>query len=121
MKKLLFVFSVLTAAAVIAAPAAKPVKPSKVSQDAWRALKKETDALIKKNFKGGFADYWHNDIDAARALLEEALTKDVYLNKEKIEICREIARCHLEATRDVAAALEAVEYPFKKQIGRAHV
>lgn len=114
MKKLLFVFSVLTAAAVIAAPAAKPVKPSKVSQDAWRALKKETDALIKKNFKGGFADYWHNDIDAARALLEEALTKDVYLNKEKIEICREIARCHLEATRDVAAALEAVEYPFKK-------
>ena len=102
-----------------AAPAAKPVvkkpvKPEKASQDAWRVLKKETDALIRKNFKGGFADYWHNDIDAARALLEEALTKDVYLNREKIDICREIARCHLEATRDVAAALEAVEYPFKK-------
>lgn len=117
MKNLLFVLSLVIAAAVIAAPAdkaAKPANPSKVSQEAWKTLKKETDALIKKNFKGGFADYWHNDIDAARAKLEEALTKDVYLNKEKIEICSEIARCHLEATRDIAAALEAVEYPFKK-------
>ena len=114
MKNLLFAFSALMAASVLAAPAAKPVNPAKASQEAWRNLKKETDALIRKNFKGGFADYWHNDIDAARALLEEALAKDVYLNREKIDICREIARCHLEATRDVAAALEAVEYPFKK-------
>jgi|GEM_PF-3018705 len=117
MKKLLFVFSLLTAVSVVAAPAAaakKPVKPEKVSQEAWKALKKETDALIKKNFKGGYANYWHNDIDAARAMLVEALGKDVYLNKEKIEICRQIARCDLEATRDVARALEAVEYPFKE-------
>lgn len=115
MKKLMFVFSVLTALAVVAAPAPAPkkVNPVKASQEAWWALKKSTDALISKNFKGGFANYWHNDIDAALKKLEEELQKDIYLPREKIEICRQIARCHLEATRDVNAAIAAVEYPIK--------
>ena len=114
MKKLMFVFSVLTALAVVAAPAPKkPISPAKASQNAWMALKKSTDDLIRKNFKGGFANYWHNDIDAALKKLEEELQKDVYLPREKIEICRQIARCHLEATRDVDAAIAAVEYPIK--------
>ena len=78
MKKLMFVFSVLTALAVVAAPAPAPkkVNPVKASQEAWWALKKSTDALISKNFKGGFANYWHNDIDAALKKLEEELQKD---------------------------------------------
>ena len=114
MKKLMFVLSLLAAFAVVAAPAPKkPISPAKASQNAWMALKKSTDDLIRKNFKGGFANYWHNDIDAALKKLNEELQKDIYLPREKIEICRQIARCHLEATRDVDAAIAAVEYPIK--------
>ena len=43
---------------------------AKASEEAWRALRKEAEDLAQKDFKGGFADYWHDHLDAARALLD---------------------------------------------------
>lgn len=113
MKNAIAVLTSVIALAVVAAPQKGP-DPAKVSVETWRALKKETDGIIGKNFKGGFADYRHEHIDKARAILEKALTRGEFMPSEKIDICREIARCYLESTRDVAAALAWVEYPLKK-------
>ena len=47
---------------------------AKASEEAWKALRKEAEELAQKDFKGGFADYWHDNLDAARAKLEASLT-----------------------------------------------
>ena len=85
---------------------------AKASEEAWRALRKEAEDLAQKDFKGGFADYWHDHLDAARALLDDSLTNAVFKNKEKIEIFRQMAQYRLEATRDEAGALAEVERAF---------
>ncbi len=92
---------------------AKAKAAQKASVDAWRALDKEASALKQKDFKGGFANYFHDNIDAARALYETALTNGVMLNAQKIAAIRQIAQMHLEATRDGKAALAAMEQSFK--------
>lgn len=113
MKNAIAVLTSVIALAAVAAPQKGP-DPAKVSAETWRSLKKETDDIIRRNFKGGFADYRHEHIDKARGILEKALTRGEFLPSQKIDICREIARCYLESTRDVAAALAWVEYPLKK-------
>ena len=85
---------------------------AKASEEAWKALRKEAEDLAQKDFKGGFADYWHDHIDAARALLDASLTNAVFKNKERIEIFRQMAQYRLEATRDEAGALAEVERAF---------
>ncbi|MBR1921087.1 MAG: hypothetical protein IJ829_03655 [Kiritimatiellae bacterium] len=85
---------------------------ARASQEAWGKFRKEAQAVFDRNFKGGFANYWHDAIDEARAMYEKALEDPVYVNRQKIDICRAIAQCHLEATRDGKAALAAVERPF---------
>lgn len=83
------------------------------SEKAWRELKKKNDDLVGKDFKGRFARYWHDSIDAARASYEAALKDPVYLNAQKIDICRAIANCRLEATRDEDGAIRDVEAATK--------
>jgi hypothetical protein len=85
---------------------------AKASEEAWKALRKEAEDLAQKDFKGGFADYWHDHIDAARALLDASLTNAVFRNRERIEIFRQMAQYRLEATRDEAGALAEVERAF---------
>lgn len=121
MKKTIFTMA-MTAAVCAAAAAATPADKAaqekaraaqKASADAWNALHKEAEALVRKDFNGGFANYFHDNIDAARALYESALTNGVMLNAQKIAACRRIAQMHLEATRDGKAALAAMDAAFK--------
>lgn len=84
----------------------------RASEEAWKALRTEAEALAQQDFKGGFADYWHDRIDAARALLEASLTNAVFRNRQRIDICRQMAQYRLESTRDEAGALAEVERPF---------
>ena len=94
-----------------AAAAAQKAAAAKrqASEKAWQELKKKNDALVWADFKGGFANYWHDSIDAARASYEAALKDPVYLNAQKLEIYREIANCRLEATRDEDGAIADLE------------
>ena len=85
---------------------------AKASEEAWKTLRKEAEDLAQKDFKGGFADYWHDHLDAARALLDSSLTNAVFKNKERIEIFRQMAQYRLEATRDEQGALAEVERAF---------
>ena len=85
---------------------------AKASEEAWKTLRKEAEDLARKDFKGGFADYWHDHLDAARALLDDSLTNAVFKNKERIEIFRQMAQYRLEATRDEQGALAEVERAF---------
>ena len=85
---------------------------AKASEEAWKTLRKEAEDLAQKDFKGGFADYWHDHLDAARALLDDSLTNAVFKNKERIEIFRQMAQYRLEATRDEQGALAEVERAF---------
>ena len=85
---------------------------AKASAEAWKTLRKEAEEIANKDFKGGFANYWHDSIDAAREKLEKALEDPVFKNREKIDICRQIAQYRLEATRDEKGALAAIEKPF---------
>ena len=78
---------------------------AKASEEAWKTLRKEAEDLAQKDFKGGFADYWHDHLDAARALLDDSLTNAVFKNKERIEIFRQMAQYRLESTRDEAGAI----------------
>ena len=84
----------------------------KASEEAWKALRKEAEDLAQQDFKGGFADYWHDRIDAARELLDASLTNAVFRNRQRIDICRQMAQYRLESTRDEAGALAEVERPF---------
>ena len=70
------------------------------------ALKKECEALVKVDFKGGFANYWHDSIDAARAKYEAALKDADFTLAQKVELYARIAQCRLEATRDVEGAMK---------------
>ncbi len=86
----------------------------KASEDAWKKLDKDARALMAKDFKeGGFACYWHDNIDKARELYETALTNAVLKNAHKIQAVRQAAQMHLEATRDGDAALAEMEQAFK--------
>lgn len=85
---------------------------AKASAEAWKTLRKEAEEIAQKDFKGGFANYWHDGIDAARDKLEKALEDPVFKNREKIDICRQIAQYCLESTRDEKGALAAIEKPF---------
>ena len=85
---------------------------AKASAEAWKTLRKEAEEIANKDFKGGFANYWHDSIDAAREKLEKALEDPVFKNREKIDICRQIAQYRLEATRDEKGAIAEVEKPF---------
>ena len=84
----------------------------KASRGAWAALDKSAKELMRKDFQGGFASYWHSNIDAARAMYESVLTNGVFLNEQKIDALRQVAQMHLEATRDEEAALGAMERAF---------
>ena len=116
-------FSIVLASSVVAmtcaaaTPEEKAAKEreraaQKASVDAWNALRKKASDLARTDFKGGFANYWHDHIDAARALYESALTNDVFRNAQKIAAIREAAQCRLEATRDEKGALETLELAF---------
>lgn len=85
---------------------------AKASAEAWKTLRKEAEEIAQKDFRGGFANYWHDSIDAAREKLEKALEDPVFKNREKVDICRQIAQYRLEATRDEKGALAEVEKPF---------
>ena len=105
----------LGAASVVAAPAeeekaAKEAarKAEKARNDRFNALCKEGQELVRKDFTGGFANYWHTSIDAARAKYEAALKED-YTVQQKVELYARIANCRLEATRDVAGALKDLD------------
>ena len=118
MKKVLFLAAILAAGLASAlTPEEKAAQEKeraeiKASEEAWKALRKEAEDLAQRDFKGGFADYWHDRIDAARALLDASLTNAVFRNRQKIEICRQMAQYRLESTRDEAGALAEVERPF---------
>ena len=118
MKKHLFMAAILAAGIASAlTPEEKEAQEraraeSKASEEAWKALRKEAEELAQKDFKGGFADYWHDNLDAARAKLEGSLTNAVFRNRERIDICRQMAQYRLESTRDEQGALAEVERPF---------
>jgi hypothetical protein len=115
MKHAIFVFAAFASCAVLAETPADQLSAKaaeKAATDAWWQLKKNADALVKRDFTGGFANYWHDNIDAARELYETVFTNAVMRNAEKIDACREIAKCHLEATRDEKSALAALERAF---------
>ena len=95
---------VLVASAVAATPADKAAE--KARNEKFNALKKECEALVKKDFKGGFANYWHDSIDAARVKYEAALKDGDFSVQQKVELYACIAQCRLEATRDVVGALK---------------
>lgn len=106
--------SILAGAAAFATAAApsSAVSPQKASLDAWNKLDKAARARMRKDFAGGFANYWHTNIDAAREMYESVLTNDVCLNSQKIAALRQVAQMHLEATRDGEAALAAMDRAF---------
>ena len=118
MKKALFLAAVLAAGLASAlTPEEKAAQEReraeiKASEEAWKALRKEAEDLAQQDFKGGFADYWHDRIDAARELLDASLTNAVFRNRQRIDICRQMAQYRLESTRDEAGALAEVERPF---------
>ena len=118
MKKVLFMAAILAAGLASAlTPEEKEAQEkaraeAKASEEAWKALRKEAEDLAQKDFRGGFADYWHDNLDAACAKLEASLTNAVFRNREKIDICRQMAQYRLEATRDEEGALAEVERPF---------
>lgn len=60
------ILSILAAGAFAAADADAAKKQA--SEKAWLELKKANDALVAVDFKGGFANYWHDSIDAAREI-----------------------------------------------------
>ena len=95
---------VLAASAVAATPEEKALE--KARNEKFNALKKECEELVKKDFKGGFANYWHDSIDAARAKYAEALKDDDFTALQKVELYARIAQCRLEATRDVEGAMK---------------
>ena len=95
---------VLALGAVAATPAERAAE--KARNEKFNALKKECEALVKKDFKGGFANYWHDSIDAARAKYEEALKDADFTLAQKVELYARIAQCRLEATRDVEGAMK---------------
>ena len=97
------------AAAAAAKAAEKAAKAAeKARNDKFKALKKECEALVRKDFKGGFANYWHDSIDAARAKYEAAL-KDDFTLQQMVELYARIAQCRLEATRDVEGAMKDLD------------
>ena len=51
----------------------------------FAALLKTGDALVRKDFQGPFANYWHDSIDAARTNYEAALKAD-YTVPQKIHL-----------------------------------
>lgn len=89
--------------------AAQAKAAEKASREKWRALREKNEALVRKDFSGGFANYWHDAIDEARANYEAALKDPAYLNEQKLEICQAIANCRLEATRDEEGAIRDLE------------
>ena len=97
MKKVLFLAAVLAAGLASAlTPEEKAAQEReraeiKASEEAWKALRKEAEDLAQQDFKGGFADYWHDRIDAARELLDASLTNAVFRNRCKRGL-REAAR-----------------------------
>ena len=94
------------AAAAAAKAAEKAAKAAeKARNDKFKALKKECEALVRKDFKGGFANYWHDSIDAARAKYEEALKDGDFTLAQKVDLYARIAQCRLEATRDIEGAM----------------
>lgn len=78
----------------------------KARNEKFNALKKECEGLVQKDFKGGFANYWHDSIDAARAKYEAALKDPDFTVQQKVELYARIAQCRLEATRDVDGAMK---------------
>ena len=78
----------------------------KARNEKFNALKKACEELVRKDFKGGFANYWHDSIDAARAKYEAALKDADFTVQQKVELYARIAQCRLEATRDVAGAMK---------------
>lgn len=115
--KHLKVFVFCLASCVIAGAAAAATPEEKAAKEAARAaekarnekfntLKKACEELVRKDFKGGFANYWHDSIDAARAKYEAALKDPDFTVQQKVELYARIAQCRLEATRDVAGAMK---------------
>lgn len=103
--------SLVLLGAVAATPAGKAAKEvaraaEKARNEKFNALKKECEALVKRDFKGGFANYWHDSIDAARAKYEAALKDADFTLEQKVELYARVAQCRLEATRDVAGAMK---------------
>jgi len=80
----------------------------KARNERFAALVKAGDALVKKDFQGPFANYWHTNIDQARASYEAALKED-YTVGQKVDLCCRIASCKLEATRDVDGAMKTLD------------
>ena len=102
---------VIAGAAVAATPEEKAAKEAaraaeKARNEKFNALKKACEELVRKDFKGGFANYWHDSIDAARAKYEAALKDADFTVQQKVELYARIAQCRLEATRDVAGAMK---------------
>ena len=84
----------------------------RASRAAWAALDKIAKERMRRDFQGGFASYWHSNIDAAREMYESVLMNGVFLNEQKVDALRQVAQMHLEATRDEEAALGAMECAF---------
>lgn len=78
----------------------------KARNDRFKALKKECGALVNKDFTGGFANYWHDSIDQARAKYEVALADPDFTVQQKVELYALIAQCRLEATCDIEGAMK---------------
>ena len=102
---------VIAGAAAAATPEEKAAKEAaraaeKARNEKFNALKKACEELVRKDFKGGFANYWHDSIDAARAKYEAALKDADFTVQQKVELYARIAQCRLEATRDVAGAMK---------------
>lgn len=93
---------------VLVAPAVAETPEEKDRNARFAALVKAGDALVQKDFQGHFANYWHTNIDAARASYEAALKED-YGVGQKVELLCRIADCRLEATRDVEGALKSLD------------
>ena len=86
----------------------------------FAALLKTGDALVRKDFQGPFANYWHDSIDAARTNYEAALKAD-YTVPQKIEILARLANCRLEATRDVEGAMKDLDAAIELAAGDARL
>ena len=82
------------------------------AQEVWNAVDKAAKARLLADFRGGFANYWHTNIDAAREMYESVLTNELCGNIQKIDALRQVAQMHLEATRDTKAAQAAMERAF---------
>ena len=94
--------------ALLLAPTARAAS----AQEVWNAVDKAAKARLLADFRGGFANYWHTNIDAAREMYESVLTNELCGNVQKIDALRQVAQMHLEATRDTEAALAAMERAF---------